>query len=79
MKNTLLSSLRERVLDESEPLAGLLRKCLLLGAETGSESLRQWARYELNGYGADVDVPNYRLLPTLPIEYGVPVAPPFCL
>ncbi|MGX5359857.1 AbiTii domain-containing protein [Kocuria sp. KH4] len=68
MKNTLLSSLRERVLDESEPLAGLLRKCLLLGAETGSESLRQWARYELNGYGADVDVPNYRLLPTLPIQ-----------
>lgn len=68
MTNTLLSSLRERVLDESEPLAGLLRKCLLLGAETGSESLRQWARYELSGYNEDVDVPSYRLLPSLPIK-----------
>lgn len=68
MTNTLLSSLRERVLDESEPLAGLLRKCLLLGAETGSESLRQWARYELNGYDEDVDVPSYRLLPPPPIK-----------
>lgn len=68
MTKTLLSSLRERVLDESEPLAGLLRKCLLLGAETGSESLRQWARYELNGYRDDIDVPSYRLLPALPIK-----------
>ncbi|GAA4691993.1 hypothetical protein GCM10025781_06500 [Kocuria gwangalliensis] len=68
MTNTLLSSLRDRVLDESEPLAGLLRKCLLLGAETGSESLRQWARYELSGYDEDVDVPSYRLLPPLPIK-----------
>lgn len=68
MANTLLSSLREHVLDESEPLAGLLRKCLLLGAETGSDSLRQWARYELNGYDEDVDVPSYRLLPPLPIK-----------
>lgn len=68
MTNTLLSSLREHVLDESEPLAGLLRKCLLLGAETGSDSLRQWARYELSGYDEDIDVPSYRLLPPLPIK-----------
>lgn len=67
MTNTLLSSLRERMLDESEPLAGLLRKCLVLGAETGSESLRQWARYELSGYDENADVPSYRVLPTPPI------------
>jgi hypothetical protein len=47
MTDTLLRSLRERLLDESEPLAGLLLACLLLGAETGSESLRKWARSEL--------------------------------
>lgn len=35
MTDSLLRSLREHMLDESEPLAGLLRKCLLLGAETG--------------------------------------------
>jgi hypothetical protein len=68
MTDTLLRSLRERLLDESEPLAGLLRKCLLLGAETGSESLRQWARYELNGYDEGVELPSYRKLPTPPIS-----------
>jgi len=50
------------MLDESEPLAGLLRKCLLLGAETGSVPLREWARRELNGYGDGDDVPEYRML-----------------
>lgn len=63
MTDTLLRSLRERLLDESEPLAGLLRKCLLLGAETGSESLRDWARYELNGYDDDIETPKYRQVP----------------
>lgn len=63
MPETLLRSLRERLLDESESLAGLLRKCLLLGAETGSNALRQWARYELNGYEEGIELPNYRMLP----------------
>ncbi|MDG4796959.1 hypothetical protein [Micromonospora sp. WMMD1082] len=67
MTDTLLRSLRERLLDESEPLAGLLRKCLLLGAETGSEALRDWARKELNGYGADDKIPQYRKIPSPPI------------
>lgn len=51
------------MLDESEPLAGLLRKCLMLGAETGSTALRDWARKELSGYRDDDDVPGYRKLP----------------
>lgn len=68
MTNSLLSSLREHILDESEPLSGLLRKCLLLGAESGSDSLRQWARFELNGYDDEAEVPGYRLLPALPIK-----------
>jgi hypothetical protein len=68
MTDTLLRSLRARLLDESEPLAGLLRACLLLGAETGSESLRQWARFELNGYGDDVELPSYRKIPSPVIQ-----------
>lgn len=67
MTDRLLYSLRDQMLDESQPLAGLLRKCLLLGAETGSESLRLWARDELNGYEDDTDIPEYRMLPTPPI------------
>lgn len=65
--NTVLQSLRDRLLDESEPLAGLLRKCLMLGAETGSESLRDWARKELNGYRDEEQVPEYRQLHGPPI------------
>lgn len=69
MNDTLLRSLRDRVIEENEPLAGLLRKCLLLGAETKSDSLRQWARYELNGYADGVDmVPAYRHVNT-PLIY----------
>lgn len=68
MTDTLLRSLRERMLDESEPLAGLLRKCLLLGAETGSVALRDWARKELNGYGDQDAVPEYRRLTGVPIS-----------
>lgn len=64
MTESLLTSLRNHMLDESEPLAGLLRKCLLLGAETGSDSLRHWARNELNGYGNSDELPGYRKLPT---------------
>ncbi|MGN7035558.1 hypothetical protein [Microbacterium sp. P26] len=60
MSGSLLQSLRDRALDESEPLAGLLRKCLLLGAETGSSSLRDWARLDLNGYTDEASVPAYR-------------------
>jgi len=66
--DTLLRSLREHLLDESEPLAGLLRKCLLLGAETGSEALRGWARMELNGYGDEDEVPAYRKLQDVPVS-----------
>ncbi|MFJ5545630.1 AbiTii domain-containing protein [Micromonospora chalcea] len=68
MTETLLRSLREHLLDESEPLAGLLRKCLLLGAETGSEALREWARRELNGYGDEDEVPTYRKFHDVPIS-----------
>jgi len=66
--DTLLRSLREHLLDESEPLAGLLRKCLLLGAETGSGALRVWARMELNGYGDEDEVPKYRKIRGLTIS-----------
>ncbi|SMQ61621.1 hypothetical protein [Agreia sp. VKM Ac-1783] len=68
MTDSLLASLRNHMLDENEPLAGLLRKCLMLGAETGSNSLRQWARKELNGYSSDDKLPSYRKLPSPPLS-----------
>lgn len=68
MTSTLLQSLRERILDEDEPLAGLLRKCLALGMETNSSSLRDWARSELLGYSDDSELPDYRKTPLPPIK-----------
>ncbi|WP_076106728.1 AbiTii domain-containing protein [Mycobacterium colombiense] len=56
----ILKSLREQVLDESESLVGLLRKCLALGALTGSDELREWANNELKGYPDDAPLPSYR-------------------
>ncbi|MGY2025984.1 AbiTii domain-containing protein [Nocardia gipuzkoensis] len=58
----LLRDLRERVLDESETLVGLLRTCLALGTVTGSDALRSWARSELKGYETGTEVPTYRKL-----------------
>lgn len=56
----ILKSLREQVLDETQSLPGLLRKCLALGAVTGSEDLRAWATNELKGYDGDSSLPAYR-------------------
>lgn len=58
----VLRELQRRVLDEDEPLAGLLRLCVMLSSVTGSESLRSWAQSELRGYDFDADLPNYREL-----------------
>lgn len=58
----ILRSLRDQVLDESESLVGLLRKCLALGAVTGSDDLRAWATNELRGYADEAAVPEYRQL-----------------
>lgn len=64
-KSKILEDLRNQVANEDEPLAELLRKFLLLGAETGSESLKNWARGELSGYANRKDIPEYRFI-TLP-------------
>lgn len=56
----ILKDLRDQVLDESESLVGLLRKCLALGALTGSDELREWANNELKGYPDDAPLPPYR-------------------
>lgn len=41
----------------------------MLGAATGSDSLRGWARHELNGYADDDELPGYRKLGSLPISF----------
>lgn len=56
----LLAQIEAAVVDDRVPLSSLLQQCVVLGARTGSEKMRDWARWELNGYvGADT-VPDYR-------------------
>src|ERR1019366_2355062 len=47
-------------LDDRVPLSSLLQRCVVLGRQAGSEKLRDWARWELNGYADADSVPNYR-------------------
>lgn len=56
-----LSSIQAGALDPTSDLATVLRHCLALGGETGSTRLREWASRELKGYGAEDDLPPYRV------------------
>lgn len=63
----MLQALRDRVLDEDQPVPALLRLCLMLGQRSGSDELRVWARRELNGYGSDDVLPTYRSISEPPM------------
>lgn len=53
----------QRDLLAGQPLPDLLRKCLLLGSESGSSELRAWATLELRGYEDLEQLPPYRKVP----------------
>jgi len=56
-----LDRLERDVLNESSPLAPILRQVIALGGHAQSEPLRTWALRELQGYeGTDVPIPDYR-------------------
>ncbi|MFF7216844.1 hypothetical protein ACFZAU_41090 [Streptomyces sp. NPDC008238] len=63
-ERTLLAQIEQDVLDDTKPLAGALRKCVVLGGHAGSAALREWAQRELRGYGGVdlADVPSYRVV-----------------
>lgn len=56
----LLSEIQNAAVDANVPLANVLRKCAVLGAELKNDELRDWALRELNGYQDGDDVPEYR-------------------
>jgi hypothetical protein len=62
----LLERIEQGALDSGTPLADSLRLCVALGGRAGSAELRDWARKELDGYGANDDLPDYRVV-TVPI------------
>jgi hypothetical protein len=60
--DSLLSEIERDALDDSVPVGTALRKCVALGGRSGSEALRDWATQELQGYGPDDDLPEYRII-----------------
>ena len=57
---SLLKEIRDAAVDANVPIANVLRKCAILGAQLKNNDLRDWALQELNGYKTDSDVPEYR-------------------
>jgi hypothetical protein len=56
----LLTQVEADLLDDGVPLSSLLQRCVVLGRRAGSQELRDWARWELNGYAGADTVPDYR-------------------
>lgn len=63
--SALLDDIIKAAVDGRQPLADILRKCLLLGHELKNQRLKEWANQELNGYKSGNDVPQYRVIPAL--------------
>jgi AbiTii len=59
----LIDQIEQGALDSKVPLADTLRKCVALGGQTKSAELRDWASRELNGYGRDDELPEWRTVP----------------
>lgn len=58
--DSLIAQIEQDALDDSVSVATALRKCVALGGQSGSEQLRDWATRELQGYGNEEGVPDYR-------------------
>ena len=64
MKNksidALLRDMKRRLLDDSIPVSSILRMALVLSYETKDLKFREWVNSELDGYGENDEVPDYR-------------------
>jgi hypothetical protein len=60
----LLDDIIALATDNQQPLSVLLRKCLILAHELHNDLLKNWVNSELNGYPAQKELPDYRVLAT---------------
>ncbi|HEV2901126.1 MAG TPA: hypothetical protein VGX71_25455 [Pseudaminobacter sp.] len=56
----LLNDIIRSVTEEEEPLARTLRRALVLAHKLKNETFKTWVDKELNGYGDDDELPDYR-------------------
>lgn len=59
-RNRPLRAIQRGALNRKESVTDLLRQVIALGGCTGSQELMDWARRELNGYGPEDPLPDYR-------------------
>jgi hypothetical protein len=62
MSDTLLHQIQMEAVDGEYDLASLLRKCRILAQRLNNADLKSWVVNELEGYRAQDDLPDYRLL-----------------
>ena len=58
----LLLEIQKEAVDGNTVLSTVLRKCLVLATRLGHQQLKDWAQWELNGYPASSELPDYRIL-----------------
>jgi hypothetical protein len=56
----LVDEIVDLAVDGSSPISTLLRKCLVLAHTLKNQRLRAWVEKELDGYGKDDELPDYR-------------------
>jgi hypothetical protein len=56
----LLDEIVAGAVDGHQPIADVLRKCLVLAFKLKNDRLKEWVEKELNGYGLEDIVPQYR-------------------
>src|SRR5262245_59389291 len=57
---SLLRDIQSSAIDGSSDLETLLRRCRLLAARLKYDDFRNWVQWELDGYPAETELPDYR-------------------
>ncbi|MDX0009165.1 hypothetical protein GOB40_21030 [Sinorhizobium meliloti] len=56
----LIDDIIHSLTETREPIEDVLRRCLVLAYRMKNEPLKHWVEKELNGYGLDEELPDYR-------------------
>lgn len=66
----LVEDIQREAVDQSVPVATLLRKVKLAAAKLGLGKIEDWVEHELNGYSSGYDLPKYRRLQGRPVAFN---------
>jgi AbiTii len=58
----LIHEIQDEAVDGKSDLSTVLRKLLVFGSQLGHQELKDWAKWELDGYPESIALPDYRKL-----------------